>query len=166
MNKNATIDKQAQVFSNFLIKFLKKQTRLQQITTLRGSSNFTTCQICKAKDHQLMIFPKYANSKCGGLHKIENYGFKCNFYGEMVHAEKKCWKNNLKNEIVATYFMEVLVEDKEATLGQLNEICGLNYEVFYHVKVPKKRIAMNVLVGTTPSVEREATSARGDGGDI
>ncbi len=38
--------------------------------------------------------------------------------------------------------------------------------MFYHVRVPKKRIAMNVLVGTTPSVEREATNVRGDGGDI
>jgi hypothetical protein len=38
--------------------------------------------------------------------------------------------------------------------------------VFYHVKVPKKRIAMNVLVGTTPSVEREATNVGGDGSDI
>jgi hypothetical protein len=33
----------------------------------------------------------------------------------MVHVEKKCWKN--KSEIVATNFLEVLVDDKEATLA-------------------------------------------------
>jgi len=118
-----------------------------------------------------MTFPKYANSrskcqKCGGLHKIKNYGFKCNFYGKMVHVEKKSEKNNLKSEIVATNFMKFLVDDKEVTLAQLNKMCGPNNDVFYHVRVPKKRIAMNVLVGTTPSVEREATSVGGDGGDI
>jgi hypothetical protein len=32
--------------------------------------------------------------------------------------------------------------------------------------VPKKRIVMNVLIDTTPSVEREATNVGGDGGDI
>jgi tRNA(Ile2) C34 agmatinyltransferase TiaS len=69
-----------------------------------------------------MSSPKYANSKskcqkCGGLHKIENYGFKCNFCGKMVHVEKKCWKNNLKSEIVATNFLDVLVDNKEVTLA-------------------------------------------------
>ncbi len=38
--------------------------------------------------------------------------------------------------------------------------------MFYHVRVPKKRITMNVLVGTTLSVEKEATNVGGDGGDI
>ncbi len=102
--------------------FLKRQTKLQPITTLKGSSNFIRCQICKAKYHQAMTFPKYGNSKskcqkCGGLHKIENYGLKCNFYGKMVHDEKQCFKINLKSEIIAINFMEVLVDDKEATLA-------------------------------------------------
>jgi hypothetical protein len=34
----------------------------------------------------------------------------------MVYVEKKCWKNNIKSEIVATNFLEVLVNDQEATL--------------------------------------------------
>lgn len=79
---------------------------------------------------------------------------------------KKMLENNLQSEIVSTNFLKVLVDDKEATLAELNKICGPNYDVFYHIMVPKKRKAMYVLVDTTPTIEREATGVGGDGGDI
>jgi hypothetical protein len=38
--------------------------------------------------------------------------------------------------------------------------------VFFHVRVPKKNLPMNVPINTTPSVERENLRTRGDGNDI
>jgi hypothetical protein len=51
-------------------------------------------------------------------------------------------------------------------LAKLNRIYGPNYDVFFHVRVPKKRIHVNVLVNTTPNIESENSRARGDGNDI
>jgi hypothetical protein len=34
-------------------------------------------------------------------------------------------------------------------------IYGPNYDVFSHVRAPKKNIPMNIPVNTTPNVERE-----------
>jgi len=62
--------------------------------------------------------------------------------------------------------LEVLVDGDKATLAQLNMICGLNYNVFFHVRVPKIRIPMNVLVYAAPNVERENLGAKGDGSDV
>jgi hypothetical protein len=62
--------------------------------------------------------------------------------------------------------LEVLLADDEVILAQLNTICGPNYNVFFHVRVPKIRIPMNVLVDATPNVERENLGAKGDGSDV
>jgi hypothetical protein len=42
----------------------------------------------------------------------------------------------------------------------------INYDVFSHVKVSKKRLPMNVRIDVAPNVERENPRARGDGNDI
>jgi len=42
---------------------------------------------------------------------------------------------DVKSKTVATNFLKVLVLNKEAILVKLNRIYGLNYDVFFHVKV-------------------------------
>jgi hypothetical protein len=62
--------------------------------------------------------------KCGkcvrGWHKIENYGLKCSYCFGLGHIKECCWKSNGK--IFATFanYLEVLVNDEEATLVELN----------------------------------------------
>ncbi len=42
----------------------------------------------------------------------------------------------------------------------------INYDVFFHVKVPKKKIPMNVPIDVASNVERKNLGARSDGKDI
>ncbi len=78
-----------------------------------------------------------------------------NFYGGMGQIENKCWKKNHKSETIVANVLEVLIDDEEATLAQLNRIYGLNYDVFSHVWIPKRRIPINMLVDVLPNVENE-----------
>jgi predicted transcriptional regulator len=73
----------------------------------------------------------------------------------MGHIENKHWKKNPKNGTIVTKYLKVFIDDEKATLTQLNRICGLNYDVFYHVWVPKRRIHMNVLVDAIPNLKNE-----------
>ncbi len=45
-------------------------------------------------------------------------------------------EKNPKSGTTTANFLEVLVDDDEAILAQLNRICGPNYNVFSHVRVP------------------------------
>jgi hypothetical protein len=73
----------------------------------------------------------------------------------MGHIENKHWKKNRNNGTIVTKYLKVFIDDEEATLAQLNRISGLNYDVFSHVWVPKRRIPTNVLVDATPNPENE-----------
>ncbi len=84
----------------------------------------------------------------------------------MGHVEDKCWKKNPKSGTIIAKNLEALVDDDEATLAQVNGICGLNYNVFFHVRVSKRRIPMHVLVDATFNVERENHRANGDGSNV
>ncbi len=42
----------------------------------------------------------------------------------------------------------------------------IHYDMFFHVKVPKKKIPMNVPIDVTPNVEKENPKVRIDGNDI
>ncbi len=78
-----------------------------------------------------------------------------NFYGGMGHIENKCWKKNPKNGTILTKNLKVPMDDEEATLAQLNRIYGFNYDLFFHVRVPKRKIPMNVLVDAVPNSKNE-----------
>jgi len=68
-------------------------------------------------------------NKCGG-HKAENCGIRCSFYNGMGHSEDRCWKKkNTKPSNSTSNYLEVLVNDEEATLNELNKICGANHHL-------------------------------------
>jgi hypothetical protein len=59
------------------------------------------------------------------------------------HLEDCYWKKkytNLSN--FTTNYLEVLVNDEEATLMELNKICGANHHLSSKNKIPKKRLPM------------------------
>ncbi len=132
---------------------------------LGGSSNFNGCQIYMAKDHQAMIVQSMPtldqNAKIvEGYTKQKNYGARCNFYGGMGHIEDKSWKKNPKNETIVAKKLKALINDEDATLAQLNRIYGFNYDVFSHVRIPKRKIPMNILVDVVPNSKNENLVAR------
>ncbi len=59
-------------------------------------------------------------SKCGGGHKVENYDIRCSFYNGLGHSKDQCWKKkNIKPLNSAPNYLEMLVNDEEATLIEL-----------------------------------------------
>jgi len=82
------------------------------------------------------------NAKCGG-HKVENYGIRCSFCNGLRHSEDCCWKKkDTKSSNSIANYLEVLINDEEATLTKLNMICGVNHHLSYGNKIPKKRLLM------------------------
>jgi hypothetical protein len=63
---------------------------------------------------------------------------KCYFYLGLGHTEKKCWNKNAKGLCATTNFLEVLVDDEEATLAKLNRVYGNDQHVFSGVRIPKR----------------------------
>jgi hypothetical protein len=51
--------------------------------------------------------------------------------------EDQCWKTFAKGPTTTTNFLEVLVNDEEATLLELNQICREQH-VFFGIRMPKK----------------------------
>jgi hypothetical protein len=56
--------------------------------------------------------------------------FECFFCLGLGHAEERCWKKSTKGLPTTTNFMEVLVNDEEATLAKLNHVCGKEQHIF------------------------------------
>jgi hypothetical protein len=78
-------------------------------------------------------------TKCEGGHKTENCGLKCSFCFGLGHMENQCWKKFVKGLNAITNFLEVLVNDEEATLVKLNQIYG-NQHMFSRIRMPKKKL--------------------------
>lgn len=85
--------------------------------------NSTMCQICKANDHIVITCPcigdlKPKCVKCGLPQKMENCGMKCGYYFGMGHIKDKCQKHGKDGKMptIAINYLEVLVDDEEATL--------------------------------------------------
>ncbi len=78
--------------------------------------------------------------KCGGGHRVENYGIRCSFCNGMGHSDH-CWKkkDTKPSNSIANY-LEVLVNDEKATLNELNKICGANHHLTSRNRIPKKRL--------------------------
>jgi hypothetical protein len=72
-------------------------------------------------------------AKCGMFHRIENYGIKCSFCLRLGHLKDRCWKKpkDGKSHFGTTNFLEVLLNDEEATMQQLNKLCGDKNVFFY-----------------------------------
>jgi len=58
----------------------------------------------------------------------------------MGHIEDRFWKKNGKGPFASTNFLELLVNDEEATLTKLNWLCGVKHNVFSKVKIPKCKL--------------------------
>jgi hypothetical protein len=81
------------------------------------------CQICKGGDHLATTYPRLNEpqpkcAKCGMPHRTKNCGIKYTFYAGLGHFKDKCWKKpkDGKSHSGATNFLEVLLNDEEATM--------------------------------------------------
>jgi predicted aspartyl protease len=141
-----TMEKQVNAFNDTLINFMKGNAS-QPITT-SSSSVSTGCQICKERDHTAITCPRRNEprpkcAKCGMPHRTENCGVKCYFCTGLGHSEDKCWRKprDGKTHPGSANFLEVMLDDEEATLHQLNELCG-GENLFSYTRVPRRRMPM------------------------
>jgi predicted aspartyl protease len=74
-------------------------------------------------------------------HRTENCGVKCSFYTGLGHSEDKCWRKprDGKTYLGSANFLEVMLDDEEATLHQLNELCG-GENLFSYTQIPRRRM--------------------------
>jgi len=96
------------------------------------------------------------------FHRTKNCGIKCSFCSGFGHFENRCWKKpkDGKSHSGATNFLEVLLNDKEATLQQLNKLCG-NESIFSYTQVPRRRMPVEVApAGTKPSPKAAGEGTR------
>jgi hypothetical protein len=76
--------------------------------------------------------------KCGGLHRIKNYGLRCNFSKDFWHINEHWWgKKDPKTRITTINYLEMTVDDEKEVQIQLDKICGKNHDLFLHTKVPR-----------------------------
>ncbi len=93
--------------------------------------------------------------KCGKSHRIKNYGVKCFLCLGLGHSKYKCWKKpkDGKSHSGVTNFLEVLLNDEEATIQQLNKLCK-NENLFSYTQMPKRRMFVDIaLRGVVPTPE-------------
>jgi len=95
-------------------------------------------------------------------HRTENCGVKCSFCAGLGHSEDQCWKKpkDGRSHSATANFVEVLLNDEEATRQQLNRLCG-NQEVFSYTWVPRRRMPIEAApTGNVPSLEAQGEGAR------
>jgi hypothetical protein len=159
------MEKQVIALNNTLINFLKGN--VPNPVASSSPTMFGECQICKGGDHIAIACPRLNEprpkcAKCGMSYRTENCGIKCSFCSGLGHSEDRCWKKpkDGKSHSGAANFLEVLLNDEEATLQQLNKLCG-DENIFSYTRVPKRRMPVKVaLVGTRPSSEAEGENTR------
>ncbi len=94
-------------------------------------------------------------AKCSMFHRTKNCGIKLSFYSGLGHFEDRCWKKpkDGKFHFRATNFLEVLLNDEEATIQQLNKLCG-NENLSSYTRVPRRRMHVDVAPGgVVPTTE-------------
>jgi len=158
------MEKQVNALNNTLINFLKGN--VPRPVTSSSSNMSAGCQVCKGGDHIATTClrlnearPKCA--KCGMPHRTENCGVKCSFYAGLGHSEDRCWKKPKDGKVHPglANFLEVLLNDEEATLHQLNKLCG-GENLFSYTRVPRRRMPIEVaLAGTVPPPEAAVEGA-------
>jgi hypothetical protein len=160
------MDKQINAFNDSLINFMKGN--VSRPTTSSSSSLSGVYQICKEGDHTVVTCPRRNEprpkcARCGMPHRTENCGVKCSFYTGLGHSEDKCWKKprDGRTHPGSTNFLEVMLDDEEATLHQLNELCG-GENLFSYTQVPRRRMPVEATLATlglTPDHIIEGTGA-------
>jgi predicted aspartyl protease len=160
----SNVEKQVIALNNTLINILKGNTHDPRSSS--SSNVFEGCQICRGKDHKATTCPRLNEArpkcaKCNMPHRIENCGIKCTFCAGLGHLEDRCWKKpkDGKSHSGTANFVEVLLDDEEATLQQLNKLCG-NEKVFSYIRVPRRRIPVEVAPTSnvpSPKVAEEGT---------
>jgi hypothetical protein len=152
------MEKQVIALNNTLINFFKGN--VPNLDASSSSTMFGGCQICKGGDHLATACPRLNEpwpkcAKCGMFHRTKNCGIKCSFCSGLGHSEDRCWKKpkDGKSHLGATNFLEVLLNDEEATMRQLNKLCG-NENIFSYTRVPRRRMHVEVAPGgAIPSLE-------------
>jgi hypothetical protein len=147
------MEKQVNTLNNTFINFLKGN--VHRPITSSSSSMSARCQICKGGDHIATTCPRLNEpwpkcAKCGMPHRTENCGVKCSFCAGLGHSEDRCWKRPKDGKVHpgSANFLEVLLNDEEATLHQLNELCG-SENPFSHTRVPRRRMPIEVALVDT-----------------
>jgi hypothetical protein len=79
-------------------------------------------------------------------YRTENCGVKCSFCAKLGHSEDRCWKKprDGKTHPGSANFLEVMLDDEEATLHQLNKLCG-SENLFSYTRVPRRRMPVEVM---------------------
>ncbi len=138
------MEKQVNALNDTLINFLKGN--VSRPITSSSSSMSAGCQICKGGDHTTITCPRLNEprlkcAKCGMPHRTENCGVKCSFCAGLGHSEDRCWKKpkDGKAHPGSANFLEVMLNDEEATLHQLNKLCG-SENLFSYTRVPRRRV--------------------------
>jgi hypothetical protein len=148
------MEKQVTTLYNTLINFFKGN--VPNPDTPSSSTMFRVCQICKGGDHLAATClrlnePQPKCAKCGMFHKIETCGIKCSFYSGF--SKDRCWKKpkDGKSHFGTTKFLEVLLNDEEATMQQLNKLCEKE-NVFSYTQVPRRRMHVEVALSGTMQI--------------
>jgi hypothetical protein len=152
------MEKQVNALNDTLINFLKGN--VSRPVTSSSSSMFAGCQICKGGDHTAIACPRLNEprpkcAKCGMPHRTENCGVKCSFCAGLGHSEDRCWKKSKdgKAHPELANFLEVMLNDEEATLHQLNKLCG-SENLFSYIRVPRRRMPVAVtLAAPEPTLD-------------
>ncbi len=136
----STMDQQLHVLNETFINFFGKRIDGKARLNTLFLTNGNCCQLCHSKEHLASMCPKLIDTrpKCGGGHKTDNCGLKCFFYFTLGHMEDRCWKKIAKGPTTTMNFLEVLINDEEATLSNLNQICGDDQHVYFSVRIPKR----------------------------
>ncbi len=154
------IDKQLSMLNETLIHSFRESSS-KNGANVRSSRIASRYQLCQAEDHTAVAYPKHNDmwpkcSKCNGGHRAKNYGIRCSFCNGMGHSQDRCWrKKNTKPSNSTINYLEVLVNDEEATLNELNTICGANHHLTSGNMIPKRRLLVqaNETEGVVEQVE-------------
>jgi len=93
-------------------------------------------------------------------HRTENCGVKCSFCSGLGHSEDRCWKKSKdgRSNSGAANFLEVLLDDKAATIQQLDKFCE-NKNVFSYTRIPRRKHPVEL----PPAAAVPSTEAAKDG---
>jgi len=154
------MEKQVNAFNDTLINFMKGN--VSKPVASSSSSVSAVCQVCRGGDHTAITCPRLNEpqpkcAKCGMPHRTENCGVKCTFCARLGHSEDRCWKKprDGKAHPGSANFLEVMLDAEEATLQQLNELCG-SENMFSYTRVPRRRVPVEV-TPTTSEQTHDAT---------
>jgi hypothetical protein len=71
----------------------------------------------------------------------------------MGHTKDRCWKKNGKDPSTCANFLNMLINYKEATLTNSNQLSGIKHNVFSKIKMPKRK--MHVQASTSRKIYEE-----------